>query len=312
MRLKIIVLCLFIGLLLAACGPSQAELNAQATAVMASVYATQTAEAPPPTATATLTPTPAPTATPTNTPTATLTPTATSTNIPTATPTATVTPTNIPTATPTATPAPAAVVNGDALNVLEGPGTDYSQQGSLSKNEELDVIGQYEDCAWLKVSSRKQAVTGWVSGDKQYVALQIACESIPPGTFRPLTGVLKPDNPGGGLGELTAENGTTKDGIVILTSLARQPVMAAYIRAGASFTMKGLRDGAYELYFSTGEEWNGKAFTVGPRRLKFEDTFEFTTGATMYTSWRVTLHGVAGGTAAAEQVDESQFPAIGD
>lgn len=47
---------------LAACGPSQAELDAQATEVAESIFATQTAEAP--TATPTPTATPAPTATP--------------------------------------------------------------------------------------------------------------------------------------------------------------------------------------------------------------------------------------------------------
>ena len=47
-----------------ACGPSQAELDAQATKVAAAIFATQTAQAP----TATPTPTPSPTPTPTDTP----------------------------------------------------------------------------------------------------------------------------------------------------------------------------------------------------------------------------------------------------
>jgi hypothetical protein len=62
--------------LLIACGPSEAELNAQGTAITASIFATQTAQAP----------------TPTNTPTDTPTPTSTPTEIPTPTPTITPTP----------------------------------------------------------------------------------------------------------------------------------------------------------------------------------------------------------------------------
>ena len=66
----ILVLLLMAGLA-AACGPSQAELDAQATKVAAAIFATQTAEAPTatPTPTQTDTPTPTPRSTPTDTPT---------------------------------------------------------------------------------------------------------------------------------------------------------------------------------------------------------------------------------------------------
>lgn len=100
------------GLYLAGCGPSQAELDAEATQVAANLAATQTAEAPPPTPTPvppTDTPTPVP---PTDTPTPTNTPTPTPTDTP-VPPTDTPTPTNTPTSTstpvpPTDTPAPPA------------------------------------------------------------------------------------------------------------------------------------------------------------------------------------------------------------
>jgi hypothetical protein len=289
MRVRIIAICIFASLLLVACGPSAAERNAQVTAIAANIRATQTAEAPTPAATLTPTPTPSPTAT--------------------ATPTKTPTPTATPTETPTAIPG--AVVSSNVLNVREGPGTEYQKQGLFNKNDELDVIGRFKDCAWLKVSSRNQSMLGWISGDKQYVELRITCADIPLGTFRPLSGAVKSDQRGGGYGELTVDNGTTKDGVVILT-LSDDPVMAAYIRSGGSFTMKGIRDGTYYLYFSTGAEWNGRAFTTTPSHQKFEDAFEFTTGATTYSTWSVTLHGVVGGTAAAEDVDESEFPKIKD
>lgn len=69
------LVCIVAGISLAACGPSQAELDAQATKVAADIFATQTAEAPPPTPTPTLTPTPTETPTPTPVPTPTFTPT---------------------------------------------------------------------------------------------------------------------------------------------------------------------------------------------------------------------------------------------
>jgi hypothetical protein len=75
------ILSVFITLLISACGPSQAEIDATSTQVAADIYATQTAQVP----TATKTFTPTPTATFTATPTQT--PTATSTPVPTDTPT---------------------------------------------------------------------------------------------------------------------------------------------------------------------------------------------------------------------------------
>ena len=209
------------------------------------------------------------------------------------------------------TESPAALITGGLVEIREGPGTEYLQLGLLNKDEELDVIGQVKDCTWLKVSSHNQSIVGWIAWDARFVDLRIACENIPPGTFRPWTSVVKANQSGSGDGELTVDNGTTRDGVVIL-SLNDDAIMAAYIRSGDSFTLKGIPDGTYYLYFSTGEEWNGKAFTITPSHQKFEDAFIFTTGATTYTIWSVTLHGVVGGTASTEDVDESEFPGIGD
>jgi len=65
-KVHLVLACLLTSAILAACGPSQAELNAQATKIAANILATQTAEAP------TLTPTPTLTSTPTPIPTPTL------------------------------------------------------------------------------------------------------------------------------------------------------------------------------------------------------------------------------------------------
>lgn len=274
----LVILLVLISLMLASCGSSQTEFAEHETAVTASIFATLTAQAP------------------SSTPTSTATPTAT--------------PTRTPKPTPTATSTPDAIVIVNALNIREGPGIEYSQLGRLIKNEELDIIGQFENCTWLKVKSRNQSVTGWISGDNQYIELRATCERVPMGTFRPLTGVIKPNQRGGGYGELTVDNGTDEDGVVILT-FNEKPVMAAYIRAGEAFTMKGISDGTYYLYFSTGSEWNSKEFLSSPSHKRFEDAIEFTSSSTTYTTWGVTLHGVVGGTASTENVSENEFPDIG-
>lgn len=101
-RLCLALVSLLYGVLLSACGPSEAERQATVTQVAAAVFATQTAQAP--TVTPTFTPSPTATATSTSTPTGTPTPLPTATNTP--VPTATSTPTKVPTWTPTPTKVP--------------------------------------------------------------------------------------------------------------------------------------------------------------------------------------------------------------
>lgn len=215
-----------------------------------------------------------------------------------------------PTPTPMPTPSPDAIIVAATVNVYEGPGTEYPVVGQLNKAEELSVLGQFKNCSWLKVINQNE-VTGWISGEHRYVELHPSCSDVLVGTFHPLTGIVKPNTREGGYGELSVSNGTPSDGIVILT-LDDQPVTAVYIRSGESYTMKGIRDGIYYLYFSTGSEWDGERFTLYPSYKRFEDAFEFTTTSTAYTIWSVTLHGVLGGTASAEEVNASEFPDIGD
>jgi hypothetical protein len=77
-----VYMLIVLATILAACGPSEAELNSTATQVAADIFATQTALAP----TATQTFTPTPTVTPSPTPTVTPSPTRTPTITPTPTP----------------------------------------------------------------------------------------------------------------------------------------------------------------------------------------------------------------------------------
>jgi hypothetical protein len=218
--------------------------------------------------------------------------------------------------TPTPTPAPDAVVVASQLNVRAGPGIEYPAVGQLKESDELVVIGQFDDCAWLRiVAFASPATRGWVSGATRYVHLRKPCASIPKGTFRPSTGIVKPVARDDGSGELSVDNGTLYDGVVALT-LDKQPprraAVAAYIRAGESFTMTGILDGTYYLYFGTGSEWDGAQFTKNAGYSRFEDALAFKTSLTKHTTWWVTLHGVVGGTAPTEKVEAADFPILGE
>jgi hypothetical protein len=84
--------------------------------------------------------------------------------------------------TPTPTPAPTAIpvtvtVQVDRLNVRSGPGTDFPRVATGLRGEELIVLDQEDQCAWLQVRI-PDGTEGWVAGTAQYVALAEPCESI--------------------------------------------------------------------------------------------------------------------------------------
>jgi hypothetical protein len=211
---------------------------------------------------------------------------------------------------PTPEPTPEAVVVTDALNLRDGPGLDYPVQGTARRGDVLQVIGQTGDCRWLNVSS-SIALDGWVAGTSQYVTLSVACEAFPVASFRPATAILKRYRTGG-FGELTVKNGNDRDGMIVLTALDDQPVLAAYIRAEDSLLMDDIPDGVYRLYYSQGKAWDAARmhFTEDVSQRRFEESLGFTTTATEYSIWEVTLYQVAGGNASTEPVDPGDFPSV--
>ena len=133
--------------------------------------------------------------------------------------------------------------------------------------------------------------------------------ATPTPPFRPPTGMLE-DHSSGGQGELLIKNGTDADALVILTGLDDKALKSAYIRNAESFNMTGIPDGTYRLYYSKGEAFNKETnrFTKNATYQRLDATIGFTTSATQYTTWEVTLYGVVGGTVGSEPVDPSEFP----
>lgn len=216
-----------------------------------------------------------------------------------------------PIAKPTRPPNYDAMVLAPTLNMTTGPlDPRFETILALSQNDKPRVIGQFNNCAWLKVQFKGK--TGWLSGDPAGVQLVKPCDRIRHGTFRPFSSIAFPNTRPGGHGYLDVSNQTGSDGVVILVdeNQSDQPVYAAYVRTNDSFRLEGIGNGVYKLYFSTGaaDSWDGdeRKFTRGVRLQKFDDTFEFG----RYASWRVTLHGVVNGNASASGVPPGSFPVL--
>ncbi len=114
-----------------------------------------------------------------------------------------------PTVAPTATPEPTrvvaqadgmqAVVTNNVLNVRSGPGTNYTLQGQVSRNDKLKVLGKNAEGTWIKVVTPSGS-EGWVI--LTYVSLgvpiaqvpQVEAPALPTAAPQPTT----PPNSGGG------------------------------------------------------------------------------------------------------------------
>ena len=123
---------------------------------------------------------------------------------------------------------------------------------------------------------------------------------------------IKQTAPLDGYGKLEIDNGTSLDAVAVFTTLTDHVIFAVYVQAQSKFTVSGIRDGTYKLFFMLGEDWDEKEarFTRKVRRAVFEDDFPYTTTETTATVWSVTLHPVVGGTAQTEDVGEDEFPPL--
>lgn len=76
------------------------------------------------------------------------------------------------------TEGPTATVVAAGLNVRSGPGVSYARVATVTKGTVLTVIGQTQNCGWLKVELADGS-EGWVSGGARYTLLDGACSAIP-------------------------------------------------------------------------------------------------------------------------------------
>lgn len=118
-------------------------------------------------------------------------------------------------------------------------------------------------------------------------------------------------DPGSGYGEITVENGTDHDAVLTL-SHSDSPVGSLYVGRGQTARLTDIPDGEYEVFFTSGVDWDGSRFTRSCNFSRFSETAQFQTitsgGQVQYTTFSMTLHPVAGGTASILPVSPDLFP----
>lgn len=116
---------------------------------------------------------------------------------------------------------------------------------------------------------------------------------------------------GRGLGTLTITNGGDTDATVgLVPDQATAPAVSVYVAHGATFTLNGIRDAVYQVFVTTGHDWDAGArlFARDCQFQHFDDPLRYATTRTQYTTGTLSLTPVPGGTATVSAVDPAAFP----
>ncbi|MGH3812073.1 MAG: hypothetical protein ACRDUV_06400, partial [Pseudonocardiaceae bacterium] len=104
-----------------------------------------------------------------------------------------------------------------------------------------------------------------------------------------------------------------RDAVVKLVQ-GGSPVVSVYVGKGSETTVGKINDGSYELFYTSGIDWDGqlKTFTRSCLFERFEESVEFTTvpvqGGIKYTIQSIGLQPRIGGNAQTAEVPSQSFP----
>jgi hypothetical protein len=168
------------------------------------------------------------------------------------------------------------------------------------------AVGKASAITELAAEVKTLATDGWPTG--------LTVPKFPKQQNRSLsTGTFLRNTDRSGNGRLTIENGSSGSAVVTLKRNGARS-FAVYLRKNGKFTVKGVRDGSYTVYFATGSDWDAKhkGFTTDCDYEKFDKALKFTTKYSSsyveYTTYTISLYGVLGGTASTSDVPPDQFP----
>ncbi|GAA3446061.1 hypothetical protein Pve01_13980 [Planomonospora venezuelensis] len=114
-----------------------------------------------------------------------------------------------------------------------------------------------------------------------------------------------------GRGSLKIHNGGKRDAVIVMLRGGKR-VVTVYVRGKSKATISGVRDGKYKVFYTTGTDWDSRAFTRSCEFTQFGKTVPFKTtysGAYVrWNNWTITLHSVKGGTVRSKPLKPDDFP----
>jgi hypothetical protein len=92
-----------------------------------------------------------------------------------------------------------------------------------------------------------------------FASLILSSTALSQPADRTETGTYFRDMQRDGYGLLAIHNNWTMDTVAVMTDRNLKPLVVVYLRSRESIEIKGINDGDYELYFTIGDQWDGKA-----------------------------------------------------
>jgi hypothetical protein len=154
------------------------------------------------------------------------------------------------------------------------------------------------------------AVNAKMSGEQLVLTVPTAGRGSSP---RPANGKFIRSGNRSGRAQLIIANGGSDDAVVTLIR-GSKPAVSVYVREGKKYTVTGVADGRYGIFFTGGSAWDDKARAFGRDCAfqRFEDPLNYRTVRTAtqirWQTWRITLNKVVGGNARTSEVDPNDFP----
>ncbi len=155
---------------------------------------------------------------------------------------------------------PTAEVLVDSLNLRNGPGTNYTRIGGVSAGDQLLILGEYDNCAWLNVQTRNETI-GWVAGNANFVRATVDCAEIP--AVEPPPPPSNRDNArgensrsGNSSGSSSSDNrATSSQGCYLFNNGLGPELTITFTRRGDGWniTFKVPADGTYQQCLDPGE-----------------------------------------------------------
>jgi hypothetical protein len=116
---------------------------------------------------------------------------------------------------------------------------------------------------------------------------------------------------GSGNGTLTVDNGTDHDTALTLSQQGRA-VASLYVTRGDTAEMNNIPDGTYDVFFTSGTDWDGGQFTRACVFQRFDRQAPFTTTTTAseitHTAFQMVLQPSINGNVQAVTVPADSFP----
>lgn len=156
-----------------------------------------------------------------------------------------------------------------------------------------------------------EATTAKLPGERVSLSLPSAGQKV---GSRPANGSLVRSGSRNGRGTLTVDNDGGSSDTVVTLRKGSKTAFSVYVRSGKKTTVRGISDGTYSVYFTSGDHWDRKtrAFASDCQFEKFDESFRYSTRSTAtrieWTTWTLELQSSLLGNAPTSDVDPDDFP----